>query len=397
MASRRRTTLVFPGLIGLAATAGLFTLPGCGGSASTPTAALVPAAASRSPLSTLADRLRGSEVDALATLAQALEKTPNVAAKAVSDAEAAEWLDVLSGLRAGYLKFPTPHSRAVAVTAAQHILDKFAVEPAPSTWLQALTPVRDIVCTGLVDRDVNVRATTLAALGKVWSWYPGRSLIDVEETTLSDWKNAFHGQVVAQRGDRDPKGRAAAIACLAAIPLDTLAAPAIACLEDPTSGAVRHQVLASFANRPALLTEELILKHLHDPEAGIPQFAEILLKARGLSKDQIALGRLITSPKPEIRASVIPLLKEHDEVDPVVWLLQLSRDADELVRTRAVEAMIGKTDTEIRDRLREMASKDISPAVRAAASKLVADLRPAGATAALPPLPGSASLTPKAN
>ena len=395
----RTTTWIFNGLIGLAASAGLSLVSGCGGgtnaTGTAPTAA--PNAAGKSLLATLADRLRRGESDSLTDLARALEKPSEGVSPAISDAQAAEWLDVLTALRAGFLRFPTPRDRAVAVTGGQHILDKFTVEPAPASWLDTLVPLRDILSNGLTDRDVDVRATTLAVLGKVWSWYPGRSLIGVEETTLAEWKTAFQGQVVRQRGDRNPQGRAAAVSCLAAIPIDSLAAPGVACLEDKTSGLVRHQVLVSFAGRPALLTDEMILKLLHDPEAGIPQLAELILKNRGLTRDQVALGRLITSPKPELRASVIPLLKEHDDVDPVVWLLRLSNDPDELVRAKAVEAMTGRTDPEVCARLREMASKDASPTVRAAASKLVTQLRTAGTTVSLPPLPGTASLTPRAN
>ena len=96
-----------------------------------------------------------------------------------------------------------------------------------------------------------------------------------------------------------------------------------------------------------------------------------------------------------MRASVIPLLKDRDDLDPVVWLLRLSHDADEIVRTKAVEAMTGKDSAEVRTRLREMAAKDASAAVRAAAGKLVAASAASETTAALPPLPGSPSLTPE--
>jgi hypothetical protein len=59
--------------------------------------------------------------------------------------------------------------------------------------------------------------------------------------------------------------------------------------------------------------------------------------------------------------------------------------------------MTGKDNNELRNRLREMAAKDTSAVVRAAASKLVAQLPQADTTAALPPLPGSPKLTPRAN
>jgi hypothetical protein len=44
-----------------------------------------------------------------------------------------------------------------------------------------------------------------------------------------------------------------------------------------------------------------------------------------------------------------------------------------------------------------MASKDSSETIRTAAAKLVARVGKSDSTASLPPLPGSPSLTPKAN
>ncbi len=402
MAARRRTTWVTSGLMGLATTAGLVFSGGCGGSAKPGDAAVTPANSTAGATQTdtslpaMAEKLRQSDIATLSALAKILEPSTAPAPHALSEAEAAEWLLVVKGLRGGYLNF-TPQGRALAVDAAEHVLRKFAIEPAPPAWIETLTPFRDIVCTGLADRDVDVRASALASVGRIWGWYPGRSMLPVEEEQLGEWKNAFQTQVALRLADPMPKCRAAAIACLGLVPIDRLAEPAIKYVDDPSSGYVRNQVLVSFANRPSLLTEEMILKRLHDTEPGLPQVAEIVLKTRGLTQDQIVLGKLITSPKPELRASVIPLLKEHPDLDPVVWLLKLSQDTDELVRTKSVEAMTGRNVPEVLARLREMAAKDSSATVRAAAGKLVATLATAGSTAALPPLPGSPSLTPKAN
>ncbi len=234
-------------------------------------------------------------------------------------------------------------------------------------------------------------------VGRLWSWMPGRPMTPLEERQLGEWKDHLHEPVLLRLADRDPRARAAAVASLGMSPVDALAAPAVAYLDDPQSGDVRHQVLVAFAARPDLLTDDMILKRLHDPEPGIPQLAELILKTRGLSKDQVALGRLIASPRPEMRASVIPLVKDHDELDPVVWLLRLSHDPDETVRAKAVEAMTGKDSPDLRVRLREMADKDSSPAVRTAAGRLVTQLVGGEPTVSLPPLPGSPSLTPRAN
>jgi hypothetical protein len=103
---------------------------------------------------------------------------------------------------------------------------------------------------------------------------------------------------------------------------------------------------------------------------------------------------MIFHPKAEIRASVIPLLKERIDIDPIVWLLQLSRDSDESVRLGAIEALSTRPSPEVDQRLAEMAATDKSAAVRRAAGKLVPESHK---TAALPPLPGSSALYPKAN
>ena len=175
-----------------------------------------------------------------------------------------------------------------------------------------------------------------------------------------------------------------------------MAAPAAAYVEDPESGGVRYKALMTFANRPNLLTVDAVLKRLHDPEPGVPELAELILKGRGLTKDQIFLGRQIFDPRPEVRASVIPLLRDRTDIDPVVWLLQLSHDADETVRAKAVEALVDRDSPEVDRRLREMASSDTSPAIRAIAGKHVAKLRGRDHRRA-PPLPGSPSLIPRAN
>ncbi|MBV8268028.1 MAG: HEAT repeat domain-containing protein [Planctomycetaceae bacterium] len=145
----------------------------------------------------------------------------------------------------------------------------------------------------------------------------------------------------------------------------------------------------SFAGRRDLLTEDALLKRLYDQEPAIRESAEIVLTTRGLTADQIGLGKQIFSPKPELRAAVIPLLGQRTDIDPMVWLLQLSHDPVESVRIAAAEAMAERFTPEARQRLTEMAETDPSPAVRQAANQLK--------TAALPPLPGSTSLNPKAN
>ena len=147
---------------------------------------------------------------------------------------------------------------------------------------------------------------------------------------------------------------------------------------------VRKQTLVSFARRNLLLTDDLLLTRLHDDDPMIREAADGILKVRGLSQEQISLGGLIFSPKPQQRISVIPLLKDRTDVDPAIWLIQLSRDPEEMVRISAVEAMAAHKSPAVQQRLAEMARSDLSEAVRKAAGKLVA-ARPREHRIAAPP------------
>jgi HEAT repeat protein len=398
MTARPRTTWIITGALGIAATAAgiAFTLSQRG-KAKPETAVAATNLPADTTLPAIAEGLTRSDIPSLVALAKRLDENAAGQAKPLTATEANEWVGVVKGLKAGYLKFKGASARTTAIAAVPPILHKFTIEPAPSGWFDTLMPILEMFNAGLGDPDPTVRVAALDSIGKIWDWYPRRALLPIEESELGAWKDRFGAPVKSKLADRDPRTRAAAVACLALAPIDALAANAVAYLDDPQSGDVRHQVLVSFAHRPLLLTADMIIKRLHDPEPGIPQLAELILQTRGLTKDQVAMGRMITSPRPEMRASVIGLVKDREDLDPIVWLLLLSHDMDEMVRAKAVEAMNGKDSPDLRIRLREMASKDSSESIRIAAAKLVARLGGTDSTASLPPLPGSTSLTPKAN
>ena len=343
----------------------------------------------------LAEGLRQGDPRALTAICQRVLTKTDQPQPAIGEDEGADLVEILDGLRAGFLKF-APIGRASAVAAATHILDRFHVEPAPTAWFQALRPIHDLVIAGLADSSADVRSVALSEVGRHWNWLPGRSMTPAEETTLDEWKDSFYPSALRCLSDREPKSRAAAVGCIGALPIDSMAAPAAANVDYPDNGGVRYKTLMTFANRPALLSVDAVLKRLHDHETGVPELAELILKGRGLSKEQIFLGKQIFNPHPEVRASVIPLIRERTDIDPVVWLLQLSHDSDDTVRGKAVEALVDRESPEVDRRLKEIASTDASANVRAAAGKHVA--KSVGeTTAALPRLPGSPSLNPKAN
>ncbi len=392
MTGRRWTSIAIVTLgLGIGGGGLAWCLKGAGG----PSRPASAAATAKTPMRALAEGIATGDARALAALCRRVLSNDKPRATPPGEAEAIDLVAVLDGLRAGFLKFDTV-GRCSSIAASTHILDQFKAEGAPGQWLDALKPVHDLMVAGLADPAVDVRAVALTEVGRHWSWLPGRPMIPAEEGALDEWKEALHKPALRCLGDREPKSRAAAVVCLGQLPIDSMAAPAAAYADDPDSGGVRYKALTTFANRPALLSEDTILRRLHDAEPGIPELAELILKGRGLTKDQVFLGRQMFDPKAEIRCSVIPLLRERTDIDPVIWLLQLSHDADETVRAHAAEALADRDTPEVDKRLREMATTDASPAVRSEAAKCVAKLAHQ-ATAALPPLPGSPSLNPKAN
>ncbi|SIO66675.1 HEAT repeat-containing protein [Singulisphaera sp. GP187] len=345
-----------------------------------------------SPLAVLAPALRDGDAKALTALYEQVSANK----PGINEDETPQWLDTLAAVRAGYRKYGS-YGRATALNVATKILNRFSVssEGAPASWPKVLPPVHDILASGMADADLNVRVSALSEVSRLWGWLPGRAPTPVEEDLLADWKLGLHTPVVRALADRAPKVRLAAVACLGTLPINSAAAPAIPYLEDMSQGAgeVRRQVMISFAARRALLTEESLLKRLYDPEPGVPETAEAILKTRGLTDEQISLGKMIYHPKPALRVSVIPLLRDRTDIDPVVWFLQLTRDSDPSVRASAVEALAGRLSPEVRERLAEMASSDQSPQVRQAASKIV----PAATekTVALPPCPAPRAWPPR--
>jgi hypothetical protein len=146
-----------------------------------------------------------------------------------------------------------------------------------------------------------------------------------------------------------------------------------------------------------LLDDEAVIGLLYDPVPAVATAAETTLKQRGLTPEQIGLCKLIVHPLSHMRASVIPMLQARSDVDPTLWLVFLSRDKDQGVQMKAIEALGQVKDEEARRRLAEMAvDPKLAPDVRDAAAKF-APAEAGATTVALPPLPGSASLNPRAN
>lgn len=345
------------------------------------------------PASDLAAAIRGGDGRSLTAAHKRLTTRPDAPLPPPTGREVAEWTELVEACRVAYTRFPGAGKTAI-LEAAAAVLDRLTVEGTPSeSWPALLPPAHDLFAAGLRDADPGTRTMALRAVGHLWAWAPGCAMTGPQEGQVGAWKASFYDEILRRLEDPDLAVRLQAIACLGSLPIDAKAAPAAALRDDPDFR-VRTQVLTSFAMRPGVLSEEAILPLLHDPLPDLRGLAEKVLKARGLSAELIGLGEMVTHARPEIRASAIPLLLQRDDIDPTVWLLRLSEDGDESVRLAAVEAFAGKGSPEVLQRLRELAAADESEAVRLAASKLLPKVGP---TAALPPLPGSPRLTPRAN
>jgi hypothetical protein len=348
----------------------------------------------KSSLSQISAAIGRGDGMALAILKARLEAKTEGPVPAMTEAEASEWVAALASTRAGLSRF-SAYGRASAVVVASEILKKFNASPVPGNWGDVLRPSSEVLSAALADQVWEVRVAALSEVKNLWKWTPNRDLILAEIDKIAEWKAAFYDLSLARLNDPEAKVRTSAVACLGTLPLDRGAEPAVRHLTDPDPG-VRLQVLISFAERAGLLSEEAILPLLYDRDAYIPPIAERVLKTRGLTPDQIGLGKLVVHPRPEMRTTAIPFLKDRTDIDPIVWLLFLSRDTEESVRLKAIEALAGRDVPEAKTRLAEMASGDASAAVRARAEKLL----PPGDTTAivLPPLPpGASGLRLKAN
>ena len=398
MPERRRAGRRVAGILGCAAILAAIVVgvrygfPGANRGGSGSAGSTVAALDERTPLADLGEAARSSDPRVLAVIQQRLTPAAGAARIAYTEDEAKGWLQVMLGLRTGYLGFNAT-GRGVAVGAACRIFEGFAIEPAspvgrgPPPAPRPAQRQHGRFRTDPAGRGAR-RSRQAVGLAARPIDHAGRGVLPGEV------EGEVYRPVIRCLGQRDARTIVAAIACLGALPVDNAAAPALAYI-DNADPEIRKQTLISFARRNLLLTEDLLLTRLHDAEPMIRDAANSILKLRGMSQEQISLGRLIFSPKPQQRISVIPLLKDRTDVDPAIWLIQLSRDPEEMVRISAVEAMGALQSSAVRRRLAEMARSDRSETVRKAAGKLAPTAREN--TASLPPLPGSPSLNPKAN
>ncbi len=234
---------------------------------------------SETPLPRLASALKNADGLALAVIAKRLDDKPDKTVDPIPEAESADWQATIENLRGAFPRF-SPYGRGTAVAVVSRIFDRYARDPAPLDCSMGLAPALDMFSAALGDTQPGVKIAALQAVSGLWSWAPGHEMMSIEVENVANWKENLHTLVVRALADPEPKVRAAAVTCLAALPLDEQARPAVAYIHD-ASPEVRYAVLDGFKMRRLLLDEEQILPLLYDRFEGIDQVAEEILKLRG--------------------------------------------------------------------------------------------------------------------
>lgn len=136
----------------------------------------------------------------------------------------------------------------------------------------------------------------------------------------------------------------------------------IAALQDKN---VEVRKVAILACAPAIdtISVDSLLPCLHDAEPEIRTYCESALIARGLKKEHIQLGRLITDPRPSKRLEVLDSLMDDNDLDQGLWLRKLSHDSSPAVRVAALRQMSLQDGTELHDRIDQMSRSDPSKTV----------------------------------
>jgi hypothetical protein len=134
-------------------------------------------------------------------------------------------------------------------------------------------------------------------------------------------------------------------------------------LRDPEP-AVRRAALLTLASETEVVREEAFLPLLHDDDLQVQYLSELALRKRGLKDDDLAMARLISDKNPLTRLRVLHYLARMPEINLREWLRQLSHDPEPAVRAAAVGATALYPHVDMTQRLREMAERDPSDAVR---------------------------------
>ena len=137
-----------------------------------------------------------------------------------------------------------------------------------------------------------------------------------------------------------------------------------ALLRDSAPEVRRAALLAVGPADEDIVPAKSLLPMLHDADAEVRKACENVLKTnRRLSPACYKIGWQLYHPDPAERLNVLDCLQHGADVEPGVWLRELSHDDSPAVRLAAARAMSQQDLVDLSDRLEQMAEGDPSPTV----------------------------------
>ena len=135
-------------------------------------------------------------------------------------------------------------------------------------------------------------------------------------------------------------------------------------LKDPAPEVRRAALLAVGPAKENVVSAKTLLPVLHDADPEVRKVCEeVLRKDRRLSPLCFKIGWCLYHPDPAERLNVLDYLQRGADVEPGVWLRELSHDDSPAVRLAAVRVMSQQDVVDLSDRLEQMADGDPSPTV----------------------------------
>jgi len=137
-------------------------------------------------------------------------------------------------------------------------------------------------------------------------------------------------------------------------------------LADPAPEVRRAAVLALSPPRDGgrpVVSDDDLLRCLHDSDPEVRQLCEMGLRSRGRSPRDIRLGRRYTAPDSAERQKLLIDLADEEELDVTVWLDRLTADPDPAVRAGAARVAAERR-ADLGARLEQMSQSDPDATVR---------------------------------
>ena len=137
-----------------------------------------------------------------------------------------------------------------------------------------------------------------------------------------------------------------------------------ALLKDPVPEVRRAALVAVGPADEKVVSAKSLLPVLHDDDPEVRRACEDVLRIdRHLSPQSCQIGWCLYHPDPAQRLNVLDHLRRGADVEPGVWLRELSHDESPAVRLAAARAMSQQNRVDLSDRLKQMAEGDPSPTV----------------------------------